>query len=73
MKIYQKKYLFFFKRGGRAPDAPVLDPPLGCIEHKDFNHLYFHNSKMRVVYLCILFFIYKVIVYGKTEVPVKNK
>ena len=28
MKIYQKKYLFFFQTGGRAPGAPVLDPPL---------------------------------------------
>ena len=31
MKSYQKKYLFFFQTGGRAPGAPVLDPPLQAL------------------------------------------
>ena len=48
---------------------------IGCIEHTciDFNDVFFNNSKMWVVYSCILFFIYKVIVYITTEVHEKNK
>ena len=31
VKIYKNKPVIFFKRGGGAPGAPVLDPPLNKV------------------------------------------
>ena len=37
---FTKKNVIFFKTGGRAPGAPVLDPPLGSYKKKNCRQFY---------------------------------